>query len=166
LVRPTALSFNLTFSVTLFVNDGPLDNSVPPSCEYSTKCVALLWVEVGQPCLKYEGNKGVFCFLLSRYSDKVTGLVTEESWFDSRHGQYGFLFPKASSPVQVSCLKGTRCSFPGGKSEGSEVHLTSVSSTEVKNEDYTSTSPIPVAARSKAWVCGRSLTGIVGSKSA
>jgi hypothetical protein len=23
--------------------------------------------------------------------------------------------------------------------------------------------PIPVAARSKAWVCGRSLTGIVGS---
>ena len=26
--------------------------------------------------------------------------------------------------------------------------------------------PIPVAARSKAWVCGRSLTGIVGSNSA
>jgi hypothetical protein len=24
-------------------------------------------------------------------------------------------------------------------------------------------SPIPVAARSKAWVCGRSLAGIVGS---
>jgi hypothetical protein len=26
--------------------------------------------------------------------------------------------------------------------------------------------PIPVAARSKAWVCGRSLTGIVGSNPA
>ena len=26
--------------------------------------------------------------------------------------------------------------------------------------------PIPVAARSKAWVCGRSLAGIVGSKPA
>jgi len=26
--------------------------------------------------------------------------------------------------------------------------------------------PIPVAARSKAWVCGRSLAGIVGSNSA
>jgi hypothetical protein len=25
------------------------------------------------------------------------------------------------------------------------------------------TSPIPVAARSKAWVCGRALAGIVGS---
>jgi len=26
--------------------------------------------------------------------------------------------------------------------------------------------PIPVAARSKAWVCGRSLIGIMGSNSA
>jgi len=26
--------------------------------------------------------------------------------------------------------------------------------------------PIPVAARSKAWVCGRSVAGIVGSKPA
>jgi hypothetical protein len=26
--------------------------------------------------------------------------------------------------------------------------------------------PIPVAARSKAWVCGRTLAGIVGSKPA
>jgi hypothetical protein len=28
------------------------------------------------------------------------------------------------------------------------------------------TVPIPVAVRSKAWVCGRSLTGIVGSNPA
>jgi hypothetical protein len=28
------------------------------------------------------------------------------------------------------------------------------------------TVPIPVAARSKAWVCGRSLAGIAGSNSA
>jgi hypothetical protein len=31
---------------------------------------------------------------------------------------------------------------------------------------YTGILPIPVAARSKAWVYGRSLTGIVGSNSA
>ena len=30
----------------------------------------------------------------------------------------------------------------------------------------TNTTPIPVAARSKAWVCGRSLAGIAGSNSA
>jgi hypothetical protein len=31
---------------------------------------------------------------------------------------------------------------------------------------YVGQLPIPVAARSEAWVCGRSLTGIVGSNPA
>jgi hypothetical protein len=34
------------------------------------------------------------------------------------------------------------------------------------NSRYTFILPIPEAARSKAWVCGRSLTGIVGSNPA
>ena len=32
--------------------------------------------------------------------------------------------------------------------------------------DMTSVGPVPVAARSKAWVCGHSLAGIVGSNPA
>jgi hypothetical protein len=38
---------------------------------------------------------------------------------------------------------------------------------ELSNKsDYTLHVPIPVAARSKTWVCGLSLTGIVGSNPA
>jgi hypothetical protein len=35
----------------------------------------------------------------------------------------------------------------------------------LKLTKLTNSMPIPVAARSKAWVCGRSLAGIVGSNS-
>ena len=34
---------------------------------------------------------------------------------------------------------------------------------ETTNNDELSTSPVPLAARSKAWICGRSPAEIVGS---
>ena len=43
---------------------------------------------------------------------------------------------------------------------------TAVEKLTVHYEDVFNLLPIPVAARSEAWVCGRSLAGIVGSNPA
>jgi hypothetical protein len=59
-----------------------------------------------------------------------------------------------SSPIQSSQTQ-----------ESPGVHTDRVESNQVCSSSR-SLKPIPVAARSKAWVCGRSFAGIVGSNSA
>ena len=60
-----------------------------------------------------------------------------------------------------------RVTLPPGKRPGLKADHLPPSNANIKNtQSYTFTPPIPVAARSKAWVFGRSLTGIVGSNPA
>ena len=49
---------------------------------------------------------------------------------------------------------------------GDSLKLFSVQRAHCVFDDLSAKPPIPVVARSKAWVCGRSLAGIVGSNAA
>jgi hypothetical protein len=72
--------------------------------------------------------------------------------------------PPRASPIFLA--KGNGVPFPAVKLAGRDVKNSAQSRAEKKRMHINTSMPIPVAARSKAWVYGRSLTGIVGSNPA
>ena len=92
--------------------------------------------------------------------------------FESLYGKGIFLFSTTfRPPLGPKLFNGHRGSFTGVKRPGRELNHSSPSSTYVKNEwclhgvdrktftffyfEFFTSVPIPLAARSKAWVCGR-----------
>jgi hypothetical protein len=91
------------------------------------------------------------------------------TFFDQKVARRGFAQYSVTTVPDPRAVRGmnVQCNIPGCRTPAVTTCSSQVATTPVQTAVSMYVEwPIPVAARFKAWVCGRSLAGIVGSNPA